>query len=196
MFSQLIWAIAIVLVSVYILIRYRCLASISIEAILLYCSRKCYALSYQIEEFYAKSQFSILLLNLQYHAQKLRLVVSKPHHQAYLQTKRRFLATFLDLLEFLVKPLAQQSQCKLVLEVDNVDVIDKIEDTLAAFKCEQWLLFPVKSAGLHLECRCRTSIIRELIFIHFCIELAGVKTIYKQQEKHYFCALKKTIINT
>ena len=154
-----------------------CKKRISFKFIALILTRAIHSIYFKVEQYVAKSQFSILLLDLQHSAQQFRWVLKKPHHQSYIASKQKFLGVFMDVLEYLVRPLAHPCESKIILEVESVSVIDKIEQTLTDFRCEQWMLFPVKSAGIFLECRCRTTIIRELLFVHYCIDIKGVKNI-------------------
>ena len=126
-----------------------------------------------------QSVFSRLLLTIQCKALQLRLLVSKPHHKAYIKAKRQFLASYIDLLEYLVKPLSRLTTTRLLFEIESIKFIDRIEDTLKEFKCDKWKIYPIKSSSIYVECKCEMSLIREIIFIHYCMDMKGIKTVQK-----------------
>ena len=167
-------------------------ANLVMEGLFLTLSRYGYKGWYYIERMLAKSQFSLLLLSIQVQAQKFRLIVSKPHHKAYLKNKQEFLAVFMDVLEYLVRPLAQSSQCTFIIKVEHMGVLDKVEEVLTTFRCQKWTMYPVKIQDIHVECCCKSTVIRQLMLLHYCMEIPGVKQIFKQEDQRYYCLYKDT----
>ena len=132
----------------------------------------------------ATNQFSKLLLTLEYKTQQLRYSCQYHNTKKIQSIKWSFITSYIDVFELLFRSFSKSSENNLSIVVDTFDSLNKIQTMITHLNFEYCKFYTVKSNDIHLQINYKTTLFREFMFIHYCLESVKIKDFIKYNQSY------------
>ena len=95
-----------------------------------------------------------------------------------------FISVCIDVFEHFVPAVSRRTDVMISFRVNAIGVLHHIEDMLNKFDMEPLNKLYVNSSSIHVEYTFCASVLRQFVFVNYCLDLPAVTHLIKYENQH------------